>query len=485
MKKININLSKYSLLLLLSVILFGCSDYIDVNTDPDSPSDDQVTEDVLLSGILSEAFYELAGGYPARASSLWTAQIATGGESRDISTLFLDDSDTNNTWQFTLFTGVLKDTGNMIAKAQVNGNSQYIGVGKVIQAYGISILADFWGQAPWSEAFDSDIAKPKFDSQESLYTSIDLLLGEAISALNTAISNGDNISNDLLYEGDLTKWKKLASSLRARYALRLTYAKGETAQADLALSYLSDGFASNADDAGFAFEDKEDANNPWAQWQDKWNDIFINQFMIDLLTPNSDPRLNAYALNEDTNSIVGAQNGTTIQPASTSMVSNIKADGDLNGTGYFIENDSKVDLMTYSELLFIAAEAHALKSTFTTAQTFLRNAIKANLDKMVANNVIDLTGTEISNFVNSFILPTNIEDAQKIIIEQKYIANFLQIEPYNDYRRTGYPNLPLPVVAFSPQIPERFPYSSNPILNNKDNVPDINYQTDKVWWDKK
>ncbi|WP_308992958.1 SusD/RagB family nutrient-binding outer membrane lipoprotein [Mariniflexile litorale] len=484
MKNINKKIFNLSIILLLSITTNSCSDYLDVNTDPDSPSDSQITEDVILPGILAQLSYELAGGYPARAASLWTQQIASSGITRDISTLYIDDSDTNNTWQYTIYTGVLKDAANMVSKAEANENEQYIGIGKVVQAYTVAILADFWDEAPWSEAFNPAILKPKFDNQEALYTAIDQLLNEANTHLTNAINSGLIVKKDLLYNGSLTKWKKLANSLRARYALRLIYAKGN-GQADLALSYLSDGFASNSDDAGFAFEDKEDANNPWAQWEDKWQIVYINKFMVDLLNSNSDPRLDAYALTQEDDLIVGAENGVTIQVNSKSSVSNVKAEGTLSGAGYFIKNTSKVDMMTYSELLFIAAEAHAFKSAFPTAQTFLRNAVKANLEKVVANGAIILTPTEITDFTNTLVLPVNLEDAQKMIIEQKYIANFLQIETYNDYRRTGYPVIPLPLVTFADQIPERFPYSTDPLLNNTDNVPDIDHETDKVWWDQK
>ncbi|WP_298484220.1 SusD/RagB family nutrient-binding outer membrane lipoprotein [uncultured Maribacter sp.] len=485
MKKINIKfINKLSPLLFASLLIISCSDYLDVNTDPDSPSEAQITEEVILPSLTTQLSYELAGGYPARTSSLWTQQIADDGTSRSISTLFIDDTDINNTWQFGLYTGVLKDANNMIIKAEEKNNQQYIGIGKIIQAYALSILADFWGEAPWSEAFNEKITKPKFDTQESLYNSIDQLLNEANTSLTAAINSNANTNQDLLYGGDLSKWKKLANSLRARYALRLIYAKG-TNQADLALAYAMDGFSSNDDDAGFAFEDKEDANNPWAQWEDKWTDIFINKFIVTMLSSNSDPRLNAYTLKQEDGNIIGAENGTEIQNSETSMVSNSKAEGELNTNDYFIKNTTNVDWMTYNELLFIVAEAYAHKSDYSNSEIFLKNAVKANLEKLNTNGVLTLSESDINTFINNITIPNNLEGAQKIIIEQKYIANFLQIEPYNDYRRTGYPDVPLPIVNYSPQIPERFPYPTNSILNNTENVPNIDYKSDKVWWNQK
>tara|TARA_R110002049_G_scaffold14886_7_gene61962 strand:+ start:2847 stop:4304 length:1458 start_codon:yes stop_codon:yes gene_type:complete len=485
MKSIYKNIGLILIILVGLTTVMSCSDYLDINVAPDSPSDAQVTESVILPNVLAELSYELSGGYVARASSLWTAQIATTGEGRNISTLFLDDTDVNNTWQFSLYTGILKDAKLIEQKAIETGNTQYLGISKVIQAYGLSIVADLWNEAPWSEAYDLEIIKPKFDTQEELYNSIDQLLEAAITDIDSAITSGKIVYEDLLYNGDLNKWKKLAYSLRARFAMRLIYAKGDS-QADLVLLYASNGFTSNDDDAGFAFEDKEDANNPWVQWADKWTDVYINTFIVDLLGLNTDPRLDAYALNNrSTQTITGAQNGTTIQSTSTSYVSIEKNLGTLNGQSYFMKNTSNIKWMSYSELLFLVSEAYLFKQDAPNAQINLRNAIKANLDELASNGILALTSTQIINFSDGFELPASFENSQKMIIEQKYIANFLQIEPYNDYRRTGYPDIPLPVANYSSQIPERFPYGTNSILNNADNVPVVNYQTDKVWWDQK
>jgi hypothetical protein len=413
MKNINKKLfNNLSLLLVLSLIMSSCSDYLDINVDPDSPSDSQITEQVLLPGILTQLSYELAGGYPTRAASIWTQQIATSGTSRDISTLFLDDTDVNNTWQYTLYTGVLKDANNMINKAIANNNDQYIGIGKVIEAYGLSILADFWGQAPWSEAFNPDIAKPKYDSQESLYNSIDQLLSDADTALTNAINSGAIVNNDLLYNGDLTKWQKLAYSLRARYAMRLIYAKG-TSQADLVISYAAKGFTSNDDDADFLFEDKEDGNNPWVQWADKWTNLYINDYLVSMLNLNSDPRIDAYALKSSSGTITGAENGTAIQANTTSFVSIEKNPGDLLGNSYFMKNTSGISLMTYSELQFLISEAYLFKTDIPNAQTNLENGIKENLNKIVSNGILTLSSTDIDNFASSFTVPSSFEDAQK------------------------------------------------------------------------
>ncbi len=473
-------LRKFFTIIIIALLFSNCSNLDELNINPDSPINEDVIESVLLPGILTQMSYELIGGYPARASNIWSQQIALSGEGRGLSTFIIDDSDVNNTWEFSLYTGVLKNAKLLEEKAIETGNSQYNGISKIIQAYGLSIVADFWGKAPWSEAFDLEIKKPKFDTQEELYDAIDLLLKESISELDDAIAKELIVDSDILYNGNLIKWKKLANSLRARFAMRLIYAKGNT-QADLALSYAKNGLTELEDEPAFDFEDKENADNPWSQWESKWTDIFISKHIIELMESKTDPRIAAYALRTADNQIIGGENGTTIQPGSTSLVSIFIDGGNLTTNEYLIKKESPITWITYSELLFITAEAYLFKNDLKSAEKALKDAVRSNITKLANNGVLLISDTAINEFIGQIILPTEFEAAQKTIIEQKYIAGFLQLEGYNDYRRTGYPD----ISQLFPKIPERFPYPTNEILNNTPNVPKVNYMTDKVWWDQK
>jgi hypothetical protein len=69
----------------------------------------------------------------------------------------------------------------------------------------------------------------------------------------------------------------------------------------------------------------------------------------------------------------------------------------------------------------------------------------------------------------------------KTIIGEKYIADFLSLEVYNDWRRTGYPALSVVQNAFKPYIPQRFPYPSQEITSNPQPQQSIATST-KVWW---
>jgi hypothetical protein len=102
-----------------------------------------------------------------------------------------------------------------------NENPQARGAGKVLLAYALGSATDVWGDIPYTEAFKgNDALKPKYDTQQSIYTVINTLLTEAIADLSTAntanaIPFGSS-SNDLIYNGSISKWIAAAHSLRAR-----------------------------------------------------------------------------------------------------------------------------------------------------------------------------------------------------------------------------------------------------------------------------
>jgi len=98
--------------------------------------------------------------------------------------------------------------------------------------------------------------------------------------------------------------------------------------------------------------------------------------------------------------------------------------------------------------------------------------------KLQLDNAPALTTSQINDFVDNLpALPTDFESAQKMIIELKYLGNFLSVETYNDYRRTHYPDLVMPMDAEYSNVPYRMPYGTSSNLYNKDNVPTVSIST--------
>jgi hypothetical protein len=486
---------KISFLLILFIHLAGCSDWLDINKDPDSPTVDVITESVLLPGIEATMSFELAGGIPARYPNTWIGQYALNGLAPDIQTFKILDTDVDNTWTYTLYSGAMKNLNLLIQMADVNKNTHYKGIGQILMAYSLAVTTDLWGNVPYSQAFQPlTFPKPKFDSQEEIYTAIFKLLDESLLNLNSVAVQASSPGNeDLIYQGDLAKWKKFAYTLKARYAMRLSYVKGGSVQADAVLAALNSGFQSNSDDADFVYFDKTSAENPWYQNMSKFNILYLDTNTYIILKKYNDPRLSVFAEPAYSGShpgqIVPQRNGmlSTI-PGETSKlaIQRTQYDDGEPVLPCFITKSTPVPFITFTEACFLKAEAYLWKNDYVNAYKYLKEGTRASMIKLQRDNVQAFSGAQTDAFVGTLPpLPATFESAQKMIIELKFIANFLSLENYNDYRRTHYPVVVLPVDAQYTNVPVRLPYATSTKLSNKDNVPSINFVTDKIWWDKK
>lgn len=487
-------LTKILAALFLISSLYSCESWLDVNKNPDTPTDDVIAESVLLPGIISTISYELAGGFPARYANAWVGQFSLNGPAPDVQTFRIMDTDVNNTWEYTLYTNVLKNSKLLITKAEQNGNTYYAGIGKVLTAYSLAVTTDLWGDVPWSEALDAEnFPKPKFDSQEAVYESIFSLLNDAIEDFNSSAEQAEEPGNDdLLYFGDISLWKKFAYSLIGRYQMRLSYAKGGEAQANLVLTALSNAFTTNSDDADFSYYDKTGEENPWFQWMSKYNTLYLDTNIYIILKKYDDPRSYIFADTTyagETGKIIPHRNGlltTTAGVTSKLAIERTTYDDGEEVQPYFITKSTSVPFITYAELCFLKAEAYLWKDDHTNAEYFMKEGTKASLAKVQQDNSPALTEEQINTYVSSLpTLPSDFEEAQEMIIELKYLANFLSLENYNDYRRTHYPALIMPIDAEYDHVPYRMPYATSPKLYNKDNVPVIEIDKDKIWWDQK
>jgi hypothetical protein len=138
---------------------------------------------------------------------------------------------------------------------------------------------------------------------------------------------------------------------------------------------------------------------------------------------------------------------------------------------------SDVYILNASEALFLKAEANYITAGYAAAQPVFRQAVAGNLLKLG----IDTTTVAAQTFLsNRGILPAN--NALQLIMEEKQTANFLSVENYTDWRRTGYPALRMIPNNTVTSLPRRFLYPLNEITANPQDLQKAKL-TDKVWWD--
>lgn len=473
-----------SILLLAGTILAGtgCKKYLDVNKDPNDPL--SVSESLILPDVILTTSTQIVGGYNASVTSYWMQQLSLNQPSPGIETYLMLPNDDDNTWSFYLYPNVFQNLKVMIDEAEAAGHNQYAAIGKTLFAYNMAITTDLWGSVPFSQALQpTAIPKPKYDKQEDIYKGIQSMLDSALYYISQTPSKIAPGSDDMVYGGDMDAWKKFIYSLKARFYLRLTKAPGYTAgaQADLALAALANGFTDNTDNATVAYSGSAQAESPWYEnTLPGAGGVVMNKQFIDWLVASNDPRLPILATKGKNGTYIGRQAGADVALSPDYTV--FSAPNTFYG-GYLplSPNNSagaaaSVYLMTYSELLFIQAEATFYKSGAAAAEPIYQNAIAAHMD------MVGVAGTDKTTYIAGKAALTSANAIQEII-DEKYVADFLSIETFNDWRRTGFPTLTIAQNAYLSGIPRRWPYTFTEVLTNPQ--PEQNGVTmlDRVWWD--
>ncbi|MEX0686589.1 MAG: SusD/RagB family nutrient-binding outer membrane lipoprotein [Balneolales bacterium] len=474
-----------------TLLLAGaCEGFLDVNEDPTAPL--EVSENLQLSALLGVFSYQVIGNDPARTTNLWVQQLTYSGGVPTSDNYDYKESDSNSFWNGS-YTEVLNNARTLNETAIENDSHNFAGISKVIQAWSYATLTDLFNEIPYSEAFNPVNTTPAYDTQEFVYSEIIKLLEAALVdfAENSPVNPG---VYDLLYSGDMDKWEKLTHTLLARYHLRLSNAPGYSAteQATKALAALGNGFDSNDDDADFAYYDNSGEENPWYQFaiDGKWDTrTQVSGHYIDLLTNLNDPRLPIQARP------VGAVDNNGIVPGFTPNPA--EYEGNENGVdgggasswssigAYYSAADASLNWASYAETKFIEAEARFILDGAGAAQNVYNDAITASMDKLGVDS------QETSDYLNALPLLTDSQNPLNEIITQKYIANFLSLENFNDWRRTGYPELEPAAEPATPTgiIPVRYPYPGSELSNNATTVDDTGVKVGysslemKVWWD--
>ncbi|WP_072865766.1 SusD/RagB family nutrient-binding outer membrane lipoprotein [Arenibacter palladensis] len=484
MKIFNISIKKHVLFIMLLTLLTGCDDWIDVDTDPNSIVDGPlITEDIMLIGIeaewavLATERFETWNGFPQ-----WLSWHAIEGSVPPNFTIV--PSYGNAVWNS--YSASLKHAVELYEKAKENGNTHYQGVAGIIAAFHWFYIADVYDQAPLEEAMQGlDALQPSLASQATLYARANGLLDEAITLLS-APNQGDLVpdTDDYLLNGDMDKWIRYAYSLKARQALRLSYdpSTSKTTQADLVLSFLQNGMTSNDDNVMWKhLEELTNANPLWGYMTRAYSGglgLTPGNFLIDLMNSYNDPRRPImFTFSEEfPDGFVGLRAGEVVQPGKTPS----------HWRFTYLSMSYPAQIMMYAETEFIKAEAYAFKGQWALAEEAMKAGIRADME------FVGVDPVDIDSYLAqaSLTMPTNEEDAQRLIMEQKYMANLYRTnETYFDWIRTGYPlfdfEYMLNNVGNAETFPRRFPYPLNEVERNPNITGQPNWLVKGTTWDNK
>ncbi len=477
-------------LALVSVLsITSCTkDFDDINTNPNSPT--TIGAQYLLpTGI--ESSIDRYWGHRNRferinidAAELYVQHFTRNIYSNEGDNFSVSPALVSNNWKGFYNDGLL-NFQRIITQTKPDGikpNANYEGVALVMRSWIFSLLTDMYGAIPYSEALagtaESPVYTPKYDPMEMVYAG---LLNDLKMANEKLTVGGPAIAGDILYEGDILKWKKFANSLRLRLANRQAAKKSAESKAIMA-EILGDAakypiFTSNADNASLKTTEVLPSNNEWNQVmvQDGRTDWNISSTLADRLNSLGDTRITVFANPNKDGKYQGHPNGLPDAIATTYLATSSTI-GD-----YFTKINAPEVVMTFAELNLILAEA-ALDGDIS-------GDAKAYFEKGIAASFAQYGLTVPSDYLTK-VGPVTREK----VLEQKWIALFGQgVEAWIEKRRTGFPKFP----AFDSRaqfdndgiMPTRFPYPNSEYSLNAAAVKagealngGPNDMKTKLWW---
>ncbi|HTI10825.1 MAG TPA: SusD/RagB family nutrient-binding outer membrane lipoprotein [Puia sp.] len=464
-------MKKISLFIGLAAMLSGtgCKKFVDVNKDPNNPLD--VQEKIILAPVEYNIAHGIAaGGEPDAATytNHFMQMICYNQVALNYGTYYFVNTNMDQTW-ITAYTTCLENLKLLTQKGQTNGNFNYVAIAEILTAYTLGFTTDVWGDIPYSQALGgASNFYPTYDKQEDIYKTLLALLDQAVVDIDkkAGLKVG---TDDYFYSGDMTKWRKLAYSLKARYLMHLTKAPGYTAatQAGLALTALQSGMTGTADEWKFAYPGGSTSQNIWYVNMQPLSTLVASSAIVDTLKTRNDPRL-PFLIAPAKNT--GLYNGRAI---GTPTIGNL-GDYSLLGSAYCSVNSTEY-LMPYTEVQFIQAEATLIQSGAAAAQPIYQAAIATHMTKLGVNP------TDANTYIAARGTLT-ASNALEMIMQEKKIADFLSPENYNDWRRTGFPKLTIVPNAQVSEIPRRMLYPQTEINANPQPQQSAK-MTDRVWWD--
>ena len=436
---------------LCAIFFASCSDkiYEEINTDPTkadkvNPASQLTYAELQIFGDMNyvdvHRLYTYA--FTQHLMGCWNT-TNYGGQHR------MDDNEMSRPWN-NLYPGAIRNLTDAIEQTKTDSTQANVNAAlRIFRVYVGSLLTDYYGDVPFTEAglgYISGVTQPKYDRQDSLYTFFFKELKEAAAQFD---SKASAIMSDPMFNGDITKWRLFANSLRLRYAMRISDVAPELAKAEFADALNAGVMTGSGDDAcvkhmnvsySFGQESYKDfrgnamakyffgndpANNPTYICQTLWNQLYSNndprttrlcRFYIDdfMSISTGDGRIDMTEAMMSTEAEHPGEVVSLIAPGEFSWdnwptytdypgsaLSNKVAEVQAAHPGYepgsnprwlkpklsvnFLKSDNPGVIMTYAEVCFLRAEAAVLGWTAEDAKAMYEAGIRAAMDFLSTN----------------------------------------------------------------------------------------------------
>lgn len=443
------------------IIPAGCGNFDELNTDPDSTT--TASSGMLLTG------------------QLWNA-LSMGGKSGDkwyFGDMFFtkqiswqEGSQDSRDTQYNVIgrTGLGRYTGmmslhRMVENANPLDKEAYEGIELFMKAFYMLDATMSLGDIPYSEALKGEegIFKPKYDTQKEV---LQYMLDDLDKAYEKFSAATRKFDGDFCYGGDPEKWKKTVSALQLRILINLSK---KTNEADLR---VAERFASIVANHALYADNDDNFQLVYGKLSSQLFPLYLSKFnmyagvsttIVDELKKNEDRRLFYYCEPAKSVTDKGADSYDAylgVNP--TDVYSDILerynegSISNVNNRFWEVETGQPTIQMGYAELNFVLAEACLRGWIKGNANDYYHKGIRASMNfAKTYTPEAYRHGVEIDDaYITSFLAKPEMqlgctsatfEKDLREILTQKYLDFFMHNTYwcYYDYRRTGYPEIPI------------------------------------------
>ena len=298
-----------SVTLLLGTLIGGCEFFdLDLTSDPYAVTLDQANPDYALNSMQIDLKNFLNDDDPPN----WNGVNKFGMEVTRMMNPWggtyenaYNPTNFDNVWTWA-YEGILMDAQVFLPIYEENEWWIHAGITKVIEAYVLVTLVDFFGDVPWSESFNSSDFNPVADDDASVYDAAISKLDDAIDDLGKeALATP---SNDLFYDGDPDAWITLANTLKLKIYLNLRLVD-EAGATSMINSLVADDDLIDDPSKDWVFfysrnTDNPDSRHPYFTYNylNGGNDYMANYYMWTLYSEKAleDPRMRYYFYRQQT-----------------------------------------------------------------------------------------------------------------------------------------------------------------------------------------
>ncbi len=518
-------------------------DFDEMNTSRSLITQELVDVNMLFTQVLANAIVEnQENGFGTTGN--W-AGMSVSGANRPFAM-----GESNGVWNST-YSNYARNLSDIIYICSTRDNAEDLvnkkAIARILRVWVYARATDTYGDIPYFEStlpVENAVTTPKYDEQKEIYADFFKELKEAVNEMDDSKPSYGNA--DILYNGNIDKWKKFANSLRLRLALRVRYADEDLAREQMSDLSEEDLITTREDDASiYNIDDYPDHQN------DRYVDLVarkatvdkssVAKTFLDILKNNDDPRLAVYV---DTVTAWFPQTPGYEDVPYFGYRGRPLLSGESQEEGYAYGDNTvskwsdllwveiqELPLYKASETYFNLAEAalFGLKGSKEDAQEYYKQGMELALEhtlelyekalpqlpEVVAlfnagksqeeiqealDNLIEakkITQEQIDDFLQTDAAVLSGSDEQKLeqIINQKIIALFpMEHEGWVEHRRTGYPRI-LVGVENSPlngRMPRRMPWPTEEQLINKEQYQLVleriggagqDSRLTRIWWD--